>query len=231
MTMPFSDVVSLDGERGDTASCLTYFETLGIAPSVRILDIGCRHGSFLENLRRRGYHDLQGLDIDTEAIAKGEAAYPALRGRLHAYDGSAFPFEKGSFDVITMFDVIEHIPPVEAYLRELRTLLRPGGRLVFQTPNILIDVPYWVLALRLFNREKIAWMFREHCSLQTYGSLRHLLGRAGFHEVRIERNRSDTEFKKAHVRQTLGWPGLIILHASNYFPMVLYPNFWGHAKA
>ncbi|MCG5238949.1 class I SAM-dependent methyltransferase [Azospirillum doebereinerae] len=228
--MAATDVVSLEGERGDTASCLSYFQSLGIDPAARILDVGCRHGSFLENLRRQGYADIQGLEIDAAAIAKGEAAYPDLKGRMQVYDGTIFPFAKGSFDVITMFDVIEHIPPVEAYLTELCTLLRPGGRLVFQTPNLLVDAPYWILALRAFNREKLAMIFREHCSLQTYGSLRRLLGRAGFRDVRIERNRSDTEFKKTLVRQSLGWPGLLILQASNHFPMVLYPNFWGHAR-
>ncbi|CAO3441256.1 hypothetical protein [Azospirillum endophyticum] len=225
-----TDVVVLDGERGDTASCLTYFQSLGIDPAARILDVGCRHGSFLENLRRRGYGDVHGLEVDAAAVTRGEGAYPALKGRMQAYDGTALPFPDHSFDVITMFDVIEHIPEVEAYLAGLRRLLRPGGRLVFQTPNLLIDAPYWILALRAFNREKLALIFREHCSLQTHGSLHRLLKRTGFHDVTIERNRSDTEFKKELVRQSLGWPGLLILQASNHFPMVLCPNFWGHAR-
>ncbi|WAC27641.1 class I SAM-dependent methyltransferase [Ancylobacter sp. SL191] len=224
------EIVCLPHERGDTASCVTYFETLGVPRTARLLDIGCRHGSFLENLRRRGYEDIAGLDVDAAAITEGEAAYPALKGRLTAYDGDRLPFEAGTFDVITMFDVIEHIKDIDGYMAKVKTLLRPGGLLVFQTPNIVIDVPYWIIALRLFTREKLRWMFTEHCSLQTYGSLRRLLRRAGFAEIIIERNSLDTAFKRDHVRQTLGWTGLVILRVSNYFPMPLYPNFWGHAR-
>jgi len=223
-------VASLEGERGDTASCLAYFQSLKIDPAARILDVGCRHGSFLENLRRHGYRNLEGLEVDGAAIAKGESAYPDLKGRMRAYDGTALPFARNSFDVITMFDVIEHIPSVDAYLAELRPLLSPGGRLIFQTPNLLIDAPYWILALRAFNREKLSMIFREHCSLQTLGSLHRLLKQAGFQDVRIERNRSDTEFKKTLVQQSLGRFGVVILQASNHFPMVLCPNFWGHAR-
>jgi SAM-dependent methyltransferase len=130
-----------------------------------------------------------------------------------------------------MFDVIEHIPDPESYLRNMRRVLKPDGLFVFQTPNILVDVPYWILALRLFSREKLAWLFREHCSLQTHPGLRRLLRRAGFRDVRIEKNRSDTEFKMRYVEKTLGRPGVLILKASEHFPMILYPNFWGCARA
>ncbi|WP_431857376.1 class I SAM-dependent methyltransferase [Azospirillum sp.] len=222
--------VLLEGERGDTESCLEYFNTLRVDRGARILDIGCRYGSLLQNFHLAGYADVHGVDVDAAAVARGAAAYPELAGRLHAYDGTHLPFQEGSFDAITMFDVIEHIGPIDEYLKNVRRLLRPGGLFIFQTPNILIDVPYWVLALRLFNREKLAWLFREHCSLQTYPSLKRLLRGAGFTDIRIEKNRSDTEFKKEYVRKTLGPVGLAILHASNHFPMVLYPNFWGHAR-
>lgn len=228
---PAGSLATLGGEeRGDVESCLAYFLSFGVAKDARILDIGCRYGSFLHNLGQAGHTDLHGLDIDPAAVERGAGAYPELAGRLHAYDGSALPFPDASFDVVTMFDVIEHIGPIEAYLKDVRRILRPGGRLIFQTPNILIDVPYWVLAMKLFNREKLTWLFREHCSLQTYFSLKRLLRRAGFHAVHIDKNRNDTAFKREYVRKTLGLFGLAILHASNHFPPLLYPNFWGSGQ-
>ncbi len=224
-------MIVLDGEQGDIESCLTYVQGLGIDKQARLLDIGCRHGSLLANLRQLGHTDLVGVDISADAVERGRAAYPDLADRLHVYDGGALPLPPHSVDVVTMFDVIEHIPDPERYLRGVRQVLKPDGLFIFQTPNILVDVPYWILALRLFNREKLAWLFREHCSLQTYHGLRRLLRRAGFRDVRVEKNRSDTAFKMRYVEKTLGRPGVLILKASEHFPMILYPNFWGSARA
>lgn len=214
-------------EHGDVDTCIAYFLSLGLPPGGAVLDIGCRHGSFLRRLQACGFPEPQGLDVDEAALALGRSAYPELAVRLNVYDGRKLPFPDQSFDIVTMFDVIEHIGPIEDYLREVRRVLKPGGALVFQTPNILIDVPYWVLALRLFNREKLAWLFAEHCSLQTLFSLRRLLRRAGFVEARIDKMPVDTPFKVDYMRRTLGSAGVALLRLANAFPIALTPNFWG----
>jgi SAM-dependent methyltransferase len=217
-------------EQGDVETCLAYFQSLGLPPGGRALDIGCRHGSFLRRLRMIGYDDVYGVDVDLAALEAGRAAYPDLADRLRHYDGLRLPFPDGGFDLVTMFDVIEHIPAPSDYLRDVRRVLKPGGRLVFQTPNILIDVPYWVLALRLFTHEKLAWLFAEHCSLQTLFSLRRLLADAGLDEIRIDKMPVDTPFKTEYMRRTLGAPGLALLRLANHFPLVLTPNFWGSCR-
>ncbi|WP_217921329.1 class I SAM-dependent methyltransferase [Miltoncostaea oceani] len=65
------------------------------------------------------------------------AAAPPNRGRtrfVHG-DATALPFEAATFDAVTMFDVIEHIPDDRAAIDEALRVLRPGGVLLLTTPN------------------------------------------------------------------------------------------------
>jgi SAM-dependent methyltransferase len=223
-------VLELEGEHGDAAACVDWFLRAALPTSARVLDVGCRYGSFLANLQARGWRDVAGVDVDAAAVDRGLAAWPDLAGSLRAYDGAALPFADATFDVVTMFDVIEHIPDPGVFLQEVRRTLRPGGVFIFQTPNLLIDAPYWILALRLFTKERRKILWREHCSLQTLGSLRCLLADAGFSDVRIEGMRVDTDFKKAAIRQALGPVGPLLLTLANRLPLPLTPNFWGTAR-
>jgi SAM-dependent methyltransferase len=222
--------MELEGEHGDAAACLAYFSRFDVPVTASVLDVGSRYGSFLANLRRRGHGALQGVDVDAAAVARGRAAYPDLADRMSVYDGVALPVADDSVDVVTMFDVLEHIPDPAAFLHEVRRALKPGGLFMFQTPNLLIDAPYWILALRLFTKEKRRILWREHCSLQTLGSLRRLLREAGFVDVRVDRMSVDTPFKRTAIRNSLGPAGPLLLRLADAFPLFLTPNFWGAAK-
>lgn len=58
-------------------------------------------------------------------------------------DATALPFESDTFDAITMFDVLEHIPDHQAAIKEAQRVLKPGGFLLISTPNENWRFPYY----------------------------------------------------------------------------------------
>jgi 2-polyprenyl-3-methyl-5-hydroxy-6-metoxy-1,4-benzoquinol methylase len=212
-------------EQGNIEASVAYFVRFAFDRSVRVLDVGTRFGSFLYRLGQLGYSDTAGADVDAEALATGRKSYPGLAERLLHFDGTRLPFDGEEFDVVTAFDVIEHIPDVPAFLQEIKRVLRPNGFFLFQTPNIFTNVPKEVIYTRSLTRWRTF-----HCSLQTLGSLRQRLDEAGFREVKIEKQPICTDFNLSQVRQHLGPIGPVILRGLQRLPLALYPNFWGHAR-
>lgn len=106
---------------------------------LRILDVGCAAGFFLRVCREFG-HDPYGVEIST---AIGKMAVEALGSeRVHLGDLDAAiaaapkTYAPASFDLITMWDVVEHVPDPQTLLRQVRTLLKPTGTLVLETQNV-----------------------------------------------------------------------------------------------
>ena len=99
-------------------------------PTPRVLDIGCATGIFLEVAREAGWR-AEGLDISAYALERARAkGFQVQRGTL---PGASLP--EGAYDLITMWDLIEHVPDPAALLAECRRLLRPGGVIAISTPD------------------------------------------------------------------------------------------------
>jgi SAM-dependent methyltransferase len=98
----------------------------------RILDIGCGVGAFVRRLREFS-SEVYGTDIDRESVVRGTEAVPNLALAL----GEHMPFKDGTFDVILLHEVLEHVANDVETLREARRLLAPGGRVVIFCPNRL----------------------------------------------------------------------------------------------
>lgn len=96
---------------------------------VRLLDIGCAFGAFLASLDPRW--ERYGTDVSRYAVEKAAATVPGVRFARAGIDGIPFP---GPFDVITSFDVIEHIPSLDQVAATVGSLLAPGGHFVFVVP-------------------------------------------------------------------------------------------------
>ena len=97
-----------------------------------MLDIGCSTGAFLVTARREGF-SVRGVEMNSDCAAYGARHYE-LDIRGGSLEGAAFPSE--SFDVVTMFDVLEHVRDMEMFLSEVRRILKPDGLLVVQSPNL-----------------------------------------------------------------------------------------------
>ena len=100
------------------------------ARDIRVLDVGCSRGNFLAAGSRLGFQ-MEGVEpAATVAAAARAAGYTVHTGLL---DQIALP--SGSFDAITLFEVVEHLKHPLPLLRECRRVLKPGGILVLSTGN------------------------------------------------------------------------------------------------
>lgn len=95
----------------------------------RILDIGCGTGGNLETLSSFGR--AEGVDISPEALD-----FCRARGLDNVRQGAAetLPYQSEWFDLVTGLDVVEHLDDDVAGLREMRRVLRPGGRMLLFVP-------------------------------------------------------------------------------------------------
>jgi len=97
----------------------------------KVLEIGCAAGSTLELLKRQGA-SVQGIEISAQAvkIARTHYGLDVLHSPFHAGK-----FKGEQFDVLLLFDVLEHLPNPGAVLDDIQTLLAPGGIVVLTVPN------------------------------------------------------------------------------------------------
>jgi len=98
----------------------------------RILDVGCGTGANLLMLSE--YGDAEGVDVSEDALA-----FCRERGLDKVRLGAAeeLPYEDGTFDLVTALDVVEHLDDDLAGLREMRRVLRPGGRVLLFVPTFM----------------------------------------------------------------------------------------------
>ena len=96
-----------------------------------LLDVGCGDGSFLELAHNCGWN-VTGIDFDPEAVAN------ASKRGLAVYQGGIELFEGKSelYDVITLNHVIEHVHAPCSVLKSCYRILKPGGQIWIETPNI-----------------------------------------------------------------------------------------------
>jgi demethylmenaquinone methyltransferase/2-methoxy-6-polyprenyl-1,4-benzoquinol methylase len=97
-----------------------------VRPGDRVLDACCGTGDLAVAARARGA-DVVGLDFSERMLERARCKEPAIewvRG-----DVLALPFEDSSFDAVTVGFGVRNVEDLEAGLRELRRVLRPGGRL------------------------------------------------------------------------------------------------------
>src|SRR5437762_4212153 len=98
----------------------------------RILDVGCGTGANLQMLARHGA--AEGVDVSSEALE-----FCRARGLSKVKEGAAeaLPYEDASFDLVTGLDVVEHLDDDVAGLREMRRVLRTGGRCLLFVPAFM----------------------------------------------------------------------------------------------
>lgn len=138
-----------------------------------LLDVGCGSGSFLVAAQSLGW-SVVGLEPDPAAVAEGRRQGLDIRQGGIEHFGSAAAL----FDVITLNHVIEHVHDPLAVLRTCHRLLRPGGTLWLETPNIDALGHAW------FGKSWRGLEAPRHLMLFSDNSLRHALGQAGFGAVR-----------------------------------------------
>ncbi len=100
----------------------------------KIIEIGSGEGYGAAYLSD-GPFDISCYDLSEEIADHAKKTYPRNNIRFASFDGKRIPEEDNSFDAAISFQVIEHVPDVPAYLKEISRVLKPGGIFLCTTPN------------------------------------------------------------------------------------------------
>jgi len=98
--------------------------------SLRILEVGAGEGALCERLLKAG-HRVVACELRPELFRVAGV-------ECHKVDATmALPFADADFDVVLAVEVVEHMDGQGSFFNEVQRVLKPGGRFVFTTPNIL----------------------------------------------------------------------------------------------
>ncbi len=141
-----------------------------VKPPARLLDLGCDHGFFLDDARRFGY-DVVGVEPSERC-----RAYAASIGLPVV---PSFDDLDGSFDVVTMWHVLEHLSEPAAMLQKLHERMKPGGTLMIRVPDAN---SFWA---RLLADQWIWFQPQHHSYHYTKDSLEYLLTTSQFQIISL----------------------------------------------
>jgi SAM-dependent methyltransferase len=176
-------------------------------PRGRLLDVGCGPGLLVEAALARGY-DAYGIDASAHAA---ERARETLAGRVRAGTLESLAFDE-PFDLITGFDVFEHLYQPRAFVRRLATLLRPGGRVALATPN------YDSWLRRLLGRRTVSFKIPEHVAYYDPRTLARAVGEEfRVIELRWTGQYCSAAFLERRLRSAAGALGALVPAAAGAF--------------
>ncbi|MFM9123920.1 MAG: class I SAM-dependent methyltransferase [Actinomycetota bacterium] len=150
----------------------TFAESLELVrryrPSGRLLDVGCHVGTFLTLAEAAGY-EVAGVEPSRwgSEIARGR-----IGGHVHCGAVEDAPLPEGGYDVITLWDVIEHLPDPALDIRAIHAALRPGG--IFAVSTMDVESLFARAAGRRWP-----WYMQRHLVYVSRRTLPEILRRAG----------------------------------------------------
>jgi 2-polyprenyl-3-methyl-5-hydroxy-6-metoxy-1,4-benzoquinol methylase len=139
----------------------------------KLLDIGCAAGTFLLGMRAQPGWEVEG--VEPSAATAELARQHGLKVFTGTLEEAHYP--SGSFDAVTMWDVLEHVHDPAATLAEIRRVLKPGGILLVRVPNLAS----W--DARLFGRSWAGLDAPRHLFVFTPQTLRRMLRDQGLQVV------------------------------------------------
>jgi len=145
-----------------------------------LLDVGCSSGQLMYDAKKRGFSSCSGVEIN-----KRTADLAAANGfRVHQGFIETCPFEKKSFDVVYMGDVIEHVNSPRDFVVACAGFLKKGGLMAISTPNV--DCPWSNITLALYRIFGMPWSSAtppHHLFQFNHGNLNKLMEEKGFHPI------------------------------------------------
>lgn len=135
---------------------------------VKVLDIGTAGGAFLDAAKQFGY-DAYGMEPSADLVERGKARGLKIeQGTIESHS-----FEPGSFDMVCLWDVIEHLPDPKSALSEIKKLLKPNGILLINFP----DIGTWQAKL---VGKRFWWILSVHLHHFTRATMKDICMRTGF---------------------------------------------------
>jgi SAM-dependent methyltransferase len=156
---------------------LETLERLGVRGGA-LLDVGAAGGYLVERANRAGF-DARGVEISEHAVRIASRVVP---GKVHQGTLETLDLPPASLDVVTLFDVLEHVPEPESSLSRLAGWLRPRGWIAVTTPDV--DSLSARLMAGFWPHYK-----EEHLFYPSRGGLRRLFAATGFEVAHEERAR------------------------------------------
>jgi len=119
-----------------------------------VLDVGVGTGRFATWLAEKGF-EVVGVDISKEMLKKVKGKGQTLSKNMHLLLGDVnfLPFKKEVFDSCICINVINHIPEIDGFLKEVKYVIDPSGVFILNFPNI--QSPYLPIAI-IVNLRKLA---------------------------------------------------------------------------
>ena len=133
---------------------LKLLEAYGCGKS--ILDVGCGNGSFVDAALEQGYN-IKGIELSQAAVDIAQG----FNLPVHKLDFFAGEIEDASLDVVTMFEVMEHLPQPVQFLQRAEQVVKPGGLIYLTTPNFQsLDRRVLGESWDVFHREHLTYFTR-----------------------------------------------------------------------
>lgn len=158
-----------------------YLRSAGLENSkkpLKMLDCGCAMGFFMEQAQRLGY-DAYGIDVSKYAVEKGKEQF-GDKIKAGPVEKTGQLFKNRKFDVITMFDLIEHLKDPITVLKSLRNSLNKNGVIVLQTGDT---------SSRWSRHQGKNWHFfapPQHLHFFNRKTIKDLLDKSGYELTTIE---------------------------------------------
>lgn len=191
----------VEGQNEEFSAYLQTISALIDSDGRRLLDVGCGMGYFLKEARSCHW-ECSGIDLSPRAAELAEKHF-GLKVDTGAIEPGTYP--DGSFDVVTMWDVIEHLRDPAAVIRACKGVLRPGGILAIKTPDE--DSLFKRFArglykgsLRLFRSQLRYVYYIPHYFSYTEGALREFLRVNGFDVVKVVRHHTNYRFARSKIK-------------------------------
>ena len=153
--------------------------------STTILDVGCDTGRLAETLRREHGQRVVGVDVNREALlVAAERGVPVVNFDFEYARGA--PFRKSCFDGAILGDVIEHVRDPESLLKEIASLVAPGGFIAISVPNVAFIETRLRLLFGRFDYRDAGTLDRGHLRFFTRSSVVQTVQRAGLEVERVK---------------------------------------------
>lgn len=140
------------------------------SPPGRLLDVGCSTGIFLGEAYNSGW-EVQGNELSSWAVSLAQKRLPGSNIQTTSVELADFP--EGTFNVITLWDVLEHVDSPTQTLNHIRPWLEPHGYLFLNLPNIESLAARWM-------GQSWVLLLREHLWYFSPATLCRLFEKTGF---------------------------------------------------
>lgn len=140
-----------------------------------LLDIGCGTGDFLQTAQQKGW-SVSGIEPNQDAR---QIANTKTNGSVFS-TSELLSFENNTFDIITLWHVLEHLPNLENQIGIFKRLLKPNGRLIIAVPNHKsYDAEYYKQFWAAYDVPRHLWHFNQD-------SISKLVSKESFEVIKVK---------------------------------------------